>query len=97
MARVHANHPCEGREPLKPWKANHLYIGDDGRVLCGRCMGVESTFRPWCWSDLGPKGADGSITLGPMLVERGPGNVVPMGTMTLRCEIDSYTYPRERE
>ena len=97
MARVHANHPCEGREPFEPWKANHLYIDDDGRVLCGRCMGVESTYRPWCWSDLGPMNPDRAITMGPMLVERGRGNVVPIGPMTLRCETDTYVVPRERE
>lgn len=90
-------HPCDGREPMSPWQATHLYIGDDGQVLCGRCMGIESTYRPWCWSDLGPMAPDRSISLGPMLVERGPGNFVVQGTMTCRCETDQYAFRRERE
>ena len=99
MAGEHARrHPCDdGREPLQPWKANHLYVGDDGQILCGRCMGIESTYRPWCWSDLGPMRADRSIDLGPMLSERGPGNFVVQGTMIVRCETDTYAVPRERE
>ena len=91
MARKHAKaHPCEGREPLHPWRANHLYIGDDGRVLCGRCMGVESTYR------LGAMSPARSITVGPLVAERGS-QLVSMGPMTMRCETDAYAAPRERE
>jgi hypothetical protein len=99
MARELAKkHPCEIREPLHPWKATHLYIGDNGQVLCGRCMGVESTFRPWCWSDLGPMAPDRSITLGPTEVERGPGNFVIAGASVWRCETDPESFlQRERE
>jgi hypothetical protein len=63
-----------------------------------RCMGVESTFRPWCWSDLGPMAPDRSITLGPIEVERGPGNFVAMGVTVWRCETDPESFlRRERE
>ena len=68
-------HPCEGREALAPWRADHLYVDDSGEVLCGRCMGVESTYKPWCWSDLGMMGPDCSVTI--------------HGTLC-RCETDRY-------
>jgi len=54
-------HPCEGHEPLAPWRADHLYINDLGVVLCGRCMGVESTYMPHAWSDLGKMDSDRKI------------------------------------
>ena len=74
-----ARHPCDERDALAPWKPDHLYVGDDGRVLCGRCMGVESTFTPWAWSDLGPIGPDRSLR----------------GEATgLRCETDRYVARR---
>ncbi len=88
---------CDLREPMHPWKADHLYVGDEGTILCGSCMGVESTYRPWCWSDLGPMGPDRSIPLGPFEVERGPGNFVTQGTMVARCETNQYAARPERE
>jgi hypothetical protein len=72
-----SGHPCDRREALAPWKPDHLYIGDDGVVLCGRCMGVESTYTPWAWSDLGPMGPDRTL--------RYPGH-----PMDLRCETNRY-------
>ncbi len=38
----------------EPWKASNLFIHDNGEVLCGDHMGVESTYQPQAWSDLGP-------------------------------------------
>ena len=35
------------------WNLTHLYINDDGVCYCGRHMGVESTYMPHAWSDLG--------------------------------------------
>ncbi len=97
MAGELVPHPCDRREPLAPWKADHLYVGDEGMVLCGRCMGVESTYRPWCWSDLGPMRSDRSISLGPIEVERAPGTFITKGTMVVRCETDQYAARPERE
>lgn len=81
-------HPCERREAFVPWKPDHLYIDDSGQVLCGACMGVESTYTPWAWSDLGRMDGDRKVTfhrseLG-RLVERLPGPA----TIEFRCEID---------
>ena len=86
-------HPCEGRKAMKPWKANHLYIGDDGRVLCGNCMGVESTYMPHAWSDLGAMGSDRTVVLPPMWIELGPGQKVLQGATAYRCETDRYSKP----
>jgi hypothetical protein len=85
-----ATHPCDRLEPMKPWQANHLYIGDSGQTLCGRCMGTESTYTPWAWSDLGPMGPDRSVTLGPMKLEIAPGHFVMQGPTKVRCETDQY-------
>ena len=79
-------HPCEGREAFKPWQNDHLYIDDDGRVLCGRCMGTESTYKPWAFSDLGAMAEDRTVTFGPMWIEMGPGHKVLQGTTAYRCE-----------
>ena len=35
------------------WNPTHLYIDDNGVAYCGRHMGVESTYVPHAWSDLG--------------------------------------------
>ena len=35
------------------WSPTHLYIDDHGECLCGAHMGVESTYMPHAWSDLG--------------------------------------------
>ena len=35
------------------WNPAHLYINDSGICYCGRHMGVESTYMPHAWSDLG--------------------------------------------
>ena len=72
-------HPCDGREALAPWQPDHLYVNDDGQILCGRCQGVESTYKPWAWSDLGPMNTDRSVTID--------------GTKH-RCETDRYTHRR---
>jgi hypothetical protein len=85
--------PCD-RKANAPWKPDHLYVGDNGEVLCGSCMGVESTYRPWCWSDLGEMRPDRSITYPPMLVGVGPGRLVPQGTTTYRCENDLEGFRR---
>jgi len=68
-------HPCDLRKANAPWKANHLYIGDRGEVLCGTCMGIESTYTPWAWSDLGPMTPDRTVT---------------WDGMVFRCETDQY-------
>lgn len=68
-------HPCDRRDALAPWRSDHLYVGDSGEILCGRCMGVESTFTPWAWSDLGPMGLD---------------RTVRWEDQVLRCETDRY-------
>ena len=77
MSTPDSSHPCDRRDALAPWKPDHLYVGDSGEILCGRCMGVESTFTPWAWSDLGPMGPDRSIRW--------------EGT-DLRCETDRYVF-----
>ena len=97
MARPLAPHPCDVRKPLHPWKGNHLYIGDDGEILCGRCMGVESTYKPWAYSDLGPMGPDRSIDLGPQLTELGPEGYLAQGSFIARCETDRYASRPETE
>ena len=38
---------------LGTWTPDHLYIDDHGVCYCGRHMGVESTYMPHAWSDLG--------------------------------------------
>lgn len=35
------------------WNPRHLYINDGGVCYCGGHMGVESTYVPHAWSDLG--------------------------------------------
>ena len=35
------------------WNPTHLYIDDGGFCYCGGHMGVESTYMPHAWSDLG--------------------------------------------
>ena len=75
MSSNRSPHPCDGRAALAPWRADHLYVGDSGEVLCGRCLGIESTFTPWAWSDLGPMGPDRTVCW--------EGSV-------LRCETDRY-------
>ena len=76
-----SHHPCDRSEAFKPWMPDHLYIGDSGEVLCGCCMGIESTFTPWAWSDLGPVGPDRSLRYGD-------------DPTVLRCESDRYAYRR---
>jgi hypothetical protein len=66
---------CELRKASAPWQSNHLYVGDSGEVLCGNCMGIESTYTPWAWSDLGPMRLDRTIDWDGMVV---------------RCEMDQY-------
>src|SRR5216684_267800 len=83
-----ATHPCDRLEPMKPWVADHLYIGDSGQVLCGRCMGTESTYTPWAWSDIGRMAPDRTVTLGPMKLEIAPGHFVLQGPTKARCETD---------
>ncbi len=75
QARPEPDHPCTRRQPLAPWKADHLYVGDSGEVLCGCCMGVESTYMPWAWSDLGPMDAE---------------RTVRVDSLVLLCETDRY-------
>ena len=87
-------HPCEARKPLEPWKADHLYIDDRGQILCGRCMGVESTYRPWCWSDLGVMGEDRTVVTPPMFIEVAKGRLVLQGATAHRCETDRYAIRR---
>ena len=82
MTSENRSHPCERREAFSPWKPDHLYVGDSGEILCGRCMGVESTFTPWAWSDLGPMGPDRTVSVA--------------GTV-LRCETDQYTVRHETD
>ena len=74
-ATSETSHPCTQRTPLAPWKADRLYVGDSGQVLCGGCMGIESTYVPWAWSDLGPMDAK---------------RAVRVDGLTLRCETDRY-------
>ena len=88
-------HPCDGREPFAPWRSDHLYVDDRGQVLCGRCMGIESTYMPHAWSDLGTMGADRTVVLGPMWLEIGPGQKVLKGATAYRCETDQYAVRRE--
>ena len=85
-----APHPCDRREAFGPWKPNHLYIGDSGEVLCGRCMGTESTYTPWAWSDLGVMRPDRTVVLPPMFIEVAKGRLVLQGASAQRCETDRY-------
>ena len=94
MAGELAKSRCEGRKPLHPWKANHLYVGDDGQILCGSCMGIESTYRPWGWSDLGPMAPDRTVTLPAMKIEIGRGRWVEREATAYRCETDQYARPK---
>ena len=66
---------CDMRKASAPWRSNHLYVGDSGEVLCGNCMGIESTYTPWAWSDLGPMTPDRTVT---------------WDGMVFRCETDQY-------
>jgi hypothetical protein len=59
---------CKGREPMAPWKSDHLYIGDNGEVLCGSCMGIESTYQPCAYSDLGLMDAAGMVEMAGVIV-----------------------------
>ena len=81
MQATNTPHPCELRKPMKPWKANHLYVGDSGETLCGRCMGIESTYTPWAWSDLGPMRPDRTVDWDGMII---------------RCETDRYAHRKPR-
>lgn len=83
-----STHPCDRRKPFAPWKADHLYIDDDGRILCGACQGIESTYKPWAFSDLGRMGPDRSVTRPAERVEMGPGRLVEVESRTYRCELD---------
>jgi hypothetical protein len=93
MATKAPEHPCERGKALAPWKANHLYIGDNGEIRCGRCMGIESTYMPHAWSDLGAMGADRTVVLPPMWIELGAGHKVLQGATAYRCETDRYSQP----
>jgi hypothetical protein len=90
MATKAPAHPCDRGKAFEPWKADHLYIDDDGRIACGRCMGVESTYKPWAYSDLGQMASDRTVTLPPMWIELGTGQKVLQGAMAYRCETDQY-------
>ena len=85
-AILRTKHPCLHREALPPWESDHLYIGDEGRVLCGRCMGIESTYTPWAFSDLGPIEADRAVLV--------PGHLTGGNPITLHCETDEYAVRR---
>ncbi len=74
-----STHPCDHRKAFAPWKSDHLYVGDSGEILCGRCMGIESTYAPWAWSDLGKMNPDRSVIL---MFEGRP--------TTYRCETDRF-------
>ncbi len=87
-----STHPCDRRKALAPWKPDHVYIGDTGEILCGRCMGIESTYTPWAWSDLGKMGPDRSVTRPPEPIEMGRGNLVHVESMAYRCETDRYAH-----
>ncbi len=90
MAATAPPHPCDRGKAFEPWRADHLYIGDNGEILCGRCMGTESTYVPHAWSDLGEMGADRTVVLSPMWIEMGPGQKVLQGATSYRCETDKY-------
>ena len=89
MASNPERHPCEGRVAHAPWKRDHLYLGDSGQVLCGACMGIESTYTPWQWSDLGVMGPDRSVTVEFEEVARGG---IARRRWTVRCETDQYAH-----
>jgi len=87
-ASVRSKHPCMHREALPPWESDHLYLGDRGEVLCGRCMGIESTYTPWAFSDLGPVDGDRKVILTvPPLPDAG-GRPLPARPTEFRCETD---------
>src|SRR5262249_53662781 len=87
-AMTSTKHPCEHREAFAPWKPDHLYVDDSGQILCGRCMGAESTYRPWAWSDLGPMDTDRKITFDRRELGGLGLDITGSPVMTLRCEID---------
>jgi hypothetical protein len=93
MKAEHQPHPCDRRDAFAPWRADHLYVGDSGQVLCGRCMGVESTYTPWAWSDLGRMAADRSLTVSGTWRPGRPGEWVRVEPLVLRCETDRYCRP----
>ena len=82
-ASVRTKHPCMHREALPPWENGHLYLGDEGRVLCGRCMGIESTYTPWAFSDLGRMDGDRKVVIAVRPLAGGR----PVPT-EFRCETD---------
>ncbi len=90
MATKASPHPCERGKAFDPWKEDHLYIDDDGRIACGRCMGISSTYKPWAYSDLGQMTKDRTVTMPPMWIELGPGQKVLQGAITYRCETDQF-------
>lgn len=53
MAKRSAASAAAPSAAASPFKPDHLYIDDDGRVSCGKHIGVEATFKPWAFSDLG--------------------------------------------
>ena len=83
-----ATHPCERREPLGSWKSDHLYIGDGGEVLCGRCLGIESTYTPWAFSDLGRMDVDREVKLTPEAIRQMKEDVPGLSIRAWRCETD---------
>ena len=88
-------HPGARRVAFAPWKPGHLYIDDSGQVLCGRCMGVESTYHPWAWSDLGAMDADGRVTFRRTELGRLFEGLSGPETVEFRCELDpknSFTH-----
>jgi hypothetical protein len=88
MASTPRSRPCDVREALAPWKRDHLYLGDSGEVLCGGCMGIESTYTPWAWSDLGAMGPDRSVTVELTKLADG---AATKEHWTVRCELDTQT------
>lgn len=87
-ASIRSKHPCLHREAFPPWENDHLYIGDSGHVRCGRCMGIESTYTPWAFSDLGRMDAERKVVLRvPPLSNVGEGPSRPVPT-TFRCDTD---------
>jgi hypothetical protein len=81
-------HPCERVKALDPWRPDHLYINDSGFVLCGRCMGVESTYSPWAWSDLGKIDADRKIEFTREQIGQSIEGLPGAEDLVMRCETD---------
>ena len=81
-------HPCEHREAFAPWKPDHLYIHDSGQILCGRCMGAESTWTPWAWSDLGPMDSDRKIAFTREQIGQSIEGLPGAESLVMRCEVD---------